>query len=120
MLYAERDKSLAGVAAFLAIRCARSSRSSQRMLTTPHLPDGPHPVVAQTAREMLNKSENELSGVVSTAKACLTLYEDPIIARNTATVGLPDRRPDERAITRSASTSSCRRPTSSGRGRSSA
>jgi type IV secretion system protein VirD4 len=33
---------------------------------------------------MLNKSENELSGVVSTAKAALTLYEDPIVARNTA------------------------------------
>jgi type IV secretion system protein VirD4 len=32
---------------------------------------------------MLNKSENELSGVVSTAKAALTLYEDPLVAANT-------------------------------------
>jgi type IV secretion system protein VirD4 len=40
--------------------------------------------VAQTAREMLNKSENELSGVFSTAMTCLALYADPIIARNTA------------------------------------
>jgi type IV secretion system protein VirD4 len=56
----------------------------QRMLTTSHLPEGPHPVVAQTARAMLNKSENELSGVVSTAKAALTLYEDPIVADNTS------------------------------------
>ncbi|MGH7436583.1 MAG: type IV secretory system conjugative DNA transfer family protein, partial [Polyangiaceae bacterium] len=36
------------------------------------------------AREMLNKSDNELSGVFSTAMACLGLYRDPVIARNTA------------------------------------
>jgi type IV secretion system protein VirD4 len=54
------------------------------MLVTSHLPEGPHPVVAQTARAMLNKSENELSGVVSSAKAALTLYEDPLVAANTA------------------------------------
>ena len=33
---------------------------------------------------MLNKSENELSGVFSTAMACLGLYRDPVVARNTA------------------------------------
>jgi type IV secretion system protein VirD4 len=33
---------------------------------------------------MLNKSDNELSGVCSTAMACLGLYRDPVIARNTA------------------------------------
>ena len=54
------------------------------MLLTPHLPTGPHPVVAQAAREMLNKSDNELSGVFSTAMACLGLYRDPVVARNTA------------------------------------
>ncbi len=46
-----------------------------------HTPTGPHPAVAQAAREMLNKIlENELSGVVSTAVACLGLYRDPVIA----------------------------------------
>jgi type IV secretion system protein VirD4 len=54
------------------------------MLVTSHLPSGPHPVVAQAAREMLNKSDNELSGVFSTAMSCLGLYRDPVIARNTA------------------------------------
>ena len=57
---------------------------SHRMLETSHLPSGPHPVVAQAAREMLNKSDNELSGVLSTAMSCLGLYRDPVIARNTA------------------------------------
>ena len=33
---------------------------------------------------MLDKSENELAGIVSTAKTCVNLYNDPLIARNTA------------------------------------
>jgi type IV secretion system protein VirD4 len=84
VLYAERDKSLSGVSAFLSDPLRTQFDILSRMLTTSHLPDGPHPVVAQTARAMLNKSENELSGVVSTAKAALTLYEDPIVADNTS------------------------------------
>ncbi len=43
-----------------------------------------HPVVASVARELLNKSENERSGVVSTAMSLLSLYRDPVIAANTA------------------------------------
>ena len=34
---------------------------------------------------MLDKSENELAGVVSTAKTCVNLYNEPLIARNTST-----------------------------------
>jgi type IV secretion system protein VirD4 len=71
------------VSAFLSDPLRTQFEILQRMLITSHLPDGPHPVVAQTARAMLNKSENELSGVVSTAKAALTLYEDPLVAANT-------------------------------------
>jgi type IV secretion system protein VirD4 len=33
---------------------------------------------------MMNKSENELSGVFSTAMSCLGLYRDPVIAQNTS------------------------------------
>jgi type IV secretion system protein VirD4 len=40
-------------------------------------------VVAATARELLNKSENERSGVLSTAVSFLGLYRDPTIGRNT-------------------------------------
>lgn len=84
VLYSERDKSLAGVAGFLSDPRAQQSVILNRMLTTRHMASGPHPVVAQTAREMLNKSENELSGVFSTAMTCLALYADPVIARNTS------------------------------------
>jgi type IV secretion system protein VirD4 len=84
VLYAESGKTLAGVAAFLSDPSRKQAHALQRMLQTNHLPSGPHPVVAQTAREMLNKSKNELSGVVSTAMSCLGLYRDPVIARNTA------------------------------------
>ena len=40
-------------------------------------------MVAATARELLNKSENERSGVLSTAVSFLSLYRDPTIARTT-------------------------------------
>ena len=53
-------------------------------MTTPHLGDaGPHPVVASTARELLNKSDNERSGVLSTAMSFLGLYRDPVVAEVT-------------------------------------
>jgi len=84
VLYAEPDKTLTGVATFLSDPGRRQLETLQRMLETQHLPTGPHPVVAQAAREMLNKSENELSGVFSTAMACLGLYRDPLIARSTS------------------------------------
>ena len=58
------------------------------MLTTNHLGTNEepkaHPAVASIARELLNKSENERSGVVSTALSFLGLYRDPLIAANTA------------------------------------
>jgi type IV secretion system protein VirD4 len=84
VLYAERDKSLAGVAAFLSDPMREQIAVLHRMLAAHHTEKGPHPVVAQAAREMLNKSPNELSGVFSTAMTCLALYADPVIARNTS------------------------------------
>src|SRR3546814_13039642 len=51
------------------------------MQTTRHLGDkGVHPVVAAAAQELLNKSDNERSGVLSTAMSFLGLYRDPVIA----------------------------------------
>jgi type IV secretion system protein VirD4 len=40
-------------------------------------------VVASAARELLNKSENERSGVLSTAMSFLGLYRDPVVAEVT-------------------------------------
>jgi type IV secretion system protein VirD4 len=38
---------------------------------------GSHAIVASAARELSNKSENERSGVLSTAMSFLGLYRDP-------------------------------------------
>jgi type IV secretion system protein VirD4 len=53
-------------------------------MSTPHLGEGGvHPVVASAARELLNKSDNERSGVLSTAMSFLGLYRDPVVAKVT-------------------------------------
>jgi type IV secretion system protein VirD4 len=84
VLYAEADKTLAGVAAFLSDPRRPIEATLQAMMTTPHLGGaGPHPVVASTARELLNKSDNERSGVLSTAMSFLGLYRDPVVAQVT-------------------------------------
>jgi type IV secretion system protein VirD4 len=80
VLYAEKDKTLAGVAAFLSDPRRPIATTLTAMMRTPHLGDRPHPVVAQAARELLNKSENERSGVLSTAMSFLSLYRDPVVA----------------------------------------
>jgi type IV secretion system protein VirD4 len=84
VLYAEADKTLAGVAAFLSDPRRPIETTLQAMMTTRHLGDRPHPVVASAARELLNKSENERSGVLSTAMSFLGLYRDPVVAAVTA------------------------------------
>ncbi len=84
VLYAEEDKTLAGVAGFLSDPRRPIETTLKAMMTTPHLgPGGPHPVVASTARELLNKSDNERSGVLSTAMSFLGLYRDPVVAQVT-------------------------------------
>jgi type IV secretion system protein VirD4 len=81
VLYAEADKTLAGVANFLSDPKRPIETTLRAMMTTPHLRrSGTHPVVASAARELLNKSENERSGVLSTAMSFLGLYRDPVVA----------------------------------------
>ena len=66
-------------------------------MTTPHLgKTGPHPVIASAARELLNKSENERSGVLSTAMSFLGLYRDPVVAQGNPPLRLAHYRPDRR------------------------
>jgi type IV secretion system protein VirD4 len=84
VLYAETDKTLAGVANFLSDPKRPIETTLRAMMTTAHLGDtGPHPVIASAARELLNKSENERSGVLSTAMSFLGLYRDPVVAQVT-------------------------------------
>lgn len=44
----------------------------------------PHPVIAVGAKEAMNKPDNELGSVVSTVVSNLSLYDDPVVARNIA------------------------------------
>ena len=85
VLYAEKDKTLSGCARFLSDPQRSFAVTLRAMMTTPHLGRRDvHPIVAQAARELLNKSENERSGVLSTAMSFLSLYRDPVIAEVTA------------------------------------
>jgi type IV secretion system protein VirD4 len=54
----------------------------REMLEFKHLPGGPHPVVAQTARDMLDTESEEASSIISTAKSYLNLYADPVVSAN--------------------------------------
>ncbi|KAA5601767.1 conjugal transfer protein TraG [Blastochloris sulfoviridis] len=84
VLYAEADKTLAGVAAFLSDPKRAIEATLEAMMATAHLgAAGPHPVIASAARELLNKSDNERSGVLSTAMSFLGLYRDPVVAEVT-------------------------------------
>ncbi len=84
VLYASEDKTLRGVANFLSDPASPFELTLHRMMTTTHLGDVPHPVVASAAREVLNKSDNERSGVLSTAMSFLGLYRDPTVAEVTS------------------------------------
>ena len=84
VLYAGADKTLAGVAAFLSDPRRPIESTLAAMMKTAHLGEaGPHPVIASAARELLNKSDNERSGVLSTAMSFLGLYRDPVVAEVT-------------------------------------
>src|SRR5216683_2410822 len=83
VLYAEADKTLAGVANFLSDPRRPIDTTLHAMMRTAHLGGRPHPVIASAARELLNKSDNERSGVLSTAMSFLGLYRDPVVARVT-------------------------------------
>jgi len=88
VLYAEEDKTLARVATILSDPQRSFSQTLHHMMQTNHIgsPEKPmvHPVVASAAREVLNKAENERSGVLSTAMSFLGLYRDPTVARTTS------------------------------------
>ncbi len=88
ILYADAEKTLARVATFLSDPQRPFVATLRVMMTTNHLGNAEapavHPVVASAARELLNKSENERSGVLSTAMSFLGLYRDPTVAAVTS------------------------------------
>ena len=94
VLYAEPDKTMRGVAAYLNDPELESvDIAFEKMMKVEHDPEGRfrwkdqhgtavkvHPTIAQSAKEMLNKADNEKSGVISTMMSFLSLYRDPIVA----------------------------------------
>jgi type IV secretion system protein VirD4 len=88
VLYAEEEKTLARVASFLSDPKQSFAETLKRMMATNHLGTKEaakvHPVVAASARDLLNKSDNERSGVLSTALSFLSLYRDPTVAAVTS------------------------------------
>ena len=84
VLYAEEEKTLARVAVLLSDPDRTLEKTLEAMMATKHLAESVHPVVASAARELLNKSDNERSGVLSTAISFLGLYRDPTIAQVTS------------------------------------
>jgi type IV secretion system protein VirD4 len=95
VLYAEPNKSLAGIVEVLSNPNRAIKDTLLYMLNTDHdmVGDGwtgadgqktyTHPVVAAVCRDMINKAEEEMSSVLSSAVSYLTLYRDPVVARNT-------------------------------------
>lgn len=100
ILYVSREgaRNLRGLVSFFCDPTMTIEQVAEAMLNTEHDPEGVqrwedpitgkltkiHPVVAESARSFLNKSENERSGVQSTAMSFLSLYRDPVVAMNTA------------------------------------
>lgn len=52
------------------------------MVTFEHKDGQVHPVVAQSAQDMMDRPEEEAGSVLSTAKTHLSLYRDPVVAAN--------------------------------------
>ncbi|MBD5633300.1 MAG: type IV secretory system conjugative DNA transfer family protein, partial [Candidatus Eremiobacteraeota bacterium] len=84
VLYNEADKSLAGVASFLSDPTFESPSQMYQYMLSARDGSAAHPVVAMAARDMLNKDPREATSVLSTAIRFLTLFRDPIVARNTS------------------------------------
>ncbi|MGL5334986.1 MAG: type IV secretory system conjugative DNA transfer family protein, partial [Enterovibrio sp.] len=54
----------------------------KEMISYGHLNGGNHPAIGAAARDMLDRSKEEASSVLSTAKSYLALYRDPVVAYN--------------------------------------
>jgi type IV secretion system protein VirD4 len=82
-----RTASLADVAHALSNPDQKSDELWEEMRTNRHLVTGAHPVVAAAGRDMLDREARERGNVLSSAKTCLLLFKDPVVAQNTAHCG---------------------------------
>lgn len=99
LLYTNKENTASGILHFLHKVMEQDFDKGlfEEMLDTEHDPDGSmgwiapngsptktHPVVAMMAQEQMNKSMNEISGVIATSAKHFTAFVDPIIAKNTS------------------------------------
>jgi len=54
----------------------------KEMVTYKHRHNATHPAVAAAGRDMIDRPEDEAGSVLSTAKSYLSLYRDPVVAKN--------------------------------------
>ncbi|ABQ54180.1 TPA: TraM recognition domain-containing protein [Legionella pneumophila subsp. pneumophila] len=52
------------------------------MTQYPHIDGKTHPVISASARDMIDRPEEEAGSVLSTLKSYLALYRDPVVAHN--------------------------------------
>jgi type IV secretion system protein VirD4 len=75
--------SLPGVDAMLSDPNRDIAELWMEMVTYNHINGGlNHPAVGSAARDMMDRPDEEAGSVLSTAKSYLSLYRDPIVARN--------------------------------------
>ena len=90
VLYSWPNKTLNGCAEFLQQAGKEQREILNEMVNTAHDMErfpktgGSCPAVMRAGQGAVNKSDNELSGVVSTATKNLALYEDDVVAGNTS------------------------------------
>jgi type IV secretion system protein VirD4 len=78
-----KSASLADVAAALSNPDQSADDLWEEMRANRHLAGSAHPVVAAAGRDMLDREARERGSVLSSAKTCLLLFKDPIVAGNT-------------------------------------
>lgn len=90
VMYSETEKNLRGVSDYLSQPGVDIRDVLLKMINTKHDAErfakfgGTCPTAASAAQTTLNKSDNELSGVISSAMTALGLYADDIVAENTS------------------------------------
>ena len=86
VLYAKKAEGKTGGLPEIALALSDPAREIdalyEDMLANIHCDGKPHPVVAAAARDMLNRPDEERGSVLSTAISFLSLYRDPLIAKN--------------------------------------
>jgi type IV secretion system protein VirD4 len=84
VLYCEKDKSLAGVAYFLADPDRTATETIEMMRTRVYPDRDTTRFINSSAQQAAQKYEKELSGVISTCLSVFGLYRDPLIEQLTA------------------------------------